>query len=1052
MPVFSGTPVAISRVLGQVDQDDPTNLPVGCAAVCLNTDFTRDSTGGALSATTRAGNCLIMQGAPSPGTGFWDFQYEPESATDPFFQQMLRFTLSGVLEYEKPAGTGRMAPVPAGMFAPPAQSHKIDAQAGNIVWSGYSNLKTPTAGCSGYNPKTLNLDPLGMKPYGWQWLPATLVYAKEVACPSNQNSGIQGNGHTYQALNNGYTGPLEPVWPVGPLAEGATVVEVLSKAQIAAGLTPVTWQEMTMVIADRLPAPPAPALALAGGGAFPSARTVYILLTFLNGMGETVAGAVASITTTAASQEVKVAIPTLVSLPGWLAELVAPYAISSVNVYEAGVASGDPAPAQSAYELAGNGALGSTVTVTETASGVTVPTINSARITPGQLPTPTQAAALTRAPAGGTFAAGRDVWIRLSYSNNNGETPLGPSNSIVNTLLHDAVEVNLAELPDAQQYPQLVKVNVYEADVATGRAEPPISAYALAMASTVGSTVTVTETATGRPPQTVNGTGPGGNIAADQAQGGINGTQGYRYAVPAWINRNETVSGFTQAAVSKYIVDEDGWQIAVFNVPLGPANVIGRIINWTVADSTQAGGFWWIGTVDLQIPTQNQVYPNSYLSDGIEIVPTVLLDNVTTSGTFNFTDQYLQESNNTTDRLRVTAPPQAVRVDYLTSCDRLALSGVPGYQSGVVISLGADYESFYGDTSPLPISTICGEVCWGCVEFRNQIYALRSQSGMVITPGTGDPASWDVKQRWGPTANSEGKGPCGPRAFACDGKVLVFVHRTGLYKFDGTSDPDLMVKEIPRMWATINWAAAQTICVAIDNDTHTVRILVPTGNSPAPNKEFCLSYLEGWEDPIHFYGYLQREASQEAARRWSFNDIGGFVVKRIQRTVANPQPLPLGPDGTDQLTSDFYQSQLAYTSTAPDGLVNARTPGRFDDNGAGIDWKYQTVSAKAMQKPSKPEGVVTQCVGFGSINVSFLAGRTKITDNAGPKKILRCLPMDLTPQGNVDYTRKPNRALDEYWSVLYDNGKQPGAWASVKGATVYVIPVKVARGSLDTGR
>ena len=196
MPTWAGIPVPIGRMLGQVDQDDPTNLPVGCAAVCKNVDFTRDATGAGLSATTRAGNCLIMQGVASPGTGLWDFQYEPEAADDPFFQQVLRFSLTGTLEREYPVGTGRMQAVPAGMFVPPAQSHKIDTQTANLVFSSYSDLKRPTAGCSGYNPKTLNIDPLGMKPFGWNWAPATYVYAGEVACPSISNSGQQGNGHT----------------------------------------------------------------------------------------------------------------------------------------------------------------------------------------------------------------------------------------------------------------------------------------------------------------------------------------------------------------------------------------------------------------------------------------------------------------------------------------------------------------------------------------------------------------------------------------------------------------------------------------------------------------------------------------------------------------------------------------------------------------------------------------------------------------------------------------------------------------------------------------
>lgn len=1037
MPVFSGTPVPIGRLLGQVDQDDPTNLPVGCAAVCLNTDFTRDSPG-VTSAGTRAGNNMIMKGAASPGTGLWDYQHEPISDTDPFFQMPLRFTLSGVLEEEYPVGTGHLRPIPAGLFSLPQNSHQLSTQAGNKVWSAYSNLFTPTAGLSCFNPKTRNLDPFGMKPYGWRWLPNTLVYKGEVATPSNSFAGPKGNGHTYQAQNTGTTGANEPAWPA---AESGTVVD-----------GGVTWKELTMVMANRLPAPDAPALQLAAGGAFPGGQTVSIYLTFTNGMGETVAGAVASIATTAAGQAVKVTIPALAGLAGWLGQLEAPYAITGVNIYEADVTTGNPAPAATSFQKAGGPyALGSTQLVTGTAaSGVYAPTINSARITPGQLPTPTVEPVCDRSPGSGAFAAGRDVYVAIAYANANGSTPIGPANSIINTLANDAVQVTLSQ-PD--EYPQLSQIQVYEADVPTGSAPPPKAVFRLVGSYAPTATVTITTAATGASPVTTNGTGPGGDIQADSESGGINNTQGYRYAVPCWINRNESFSGFTEAAVSKYIVDEDGWELAVFNVPVGPDNIVGRAINFTVADGTQAGGFWWIGLVNLDVPTQNQVYPNSFQSDGITIIPTVFLDNVTTSGTFNFTDAYLRSSNNTTDRLRVGAPPIGTRVDYLTSCDRLAVCGVAGWQSGVVISLGADYESFYGDTSPLPIPSLKGERAWGCVEFRNQIYVMREQSAFVITPGTGDPASWNAEPRWGPTADAEGMGPCGPRAFAACGKFIIFVDRKGVYKYDGTGAPDLMTKEIPRMWGWINWAAKLTISVAIDEDTHTVRIQVPVGGSAIPNMEFCLSYLEGWLNPIHFSTYGQKEVTLEACRRWSFNNVSAFLCKRILRTVPNPPPLPLAPDGTTQTTSDFYLSQLAYTSTASDGLVNARTPGRYDDNGSGIDWWYQTVSAKAMQKPSKPEGVVTSARGYGSIQVGFIPGRKRIDGPDARRNILWCLqPIDLSPDSSVDFTRKPPRAMNEYWSVVYTNGKQAGSWASIKNLTAYVIPVKVARGSLDTGR
>jgi hypothetical protein len=1053
VPVWSGVAVPYTRLLGQVDQDDPTNLPVGCAAVCLNTDFTRDSPG-VTAAGVRAGNCMTAKGAASPGTGLWDFQYEPVSASDAYFQMLTVFRLNGMSEYEKPAGSGRLIATPAGMFVPPANSHRIDTQAGNILWSGYSNLINPTAGCSGFNPKTLTIDPLGMKPFGFRWQPGLYVYAGEVVTPSNQSAGPQGNGHTYQAQNSGWTAVAAGNEPVWPLTEGGTVLE----APVAAGQLGVTWKELTMVMANRIAVPEAPAAVVtAGGGTWPGGQDVYLIYTFVNGMGETTAGPSQKLTAVPAASTIAATVPTLASLPGWEQGLAAPYAITGVNVYVAAVTTGAQAPPQSQYELynLSPAALGTIVNVlSASVSGIEPPSINSARITPGQLPAPTSEAVLTRDSGAGAFPAGRDIWVRLSFSNTNGETPLGPSNSIINTLANDAVQVTLSQ---PAEFPQLKIINIYEADVATGAAEPPISAYARVGAYAPTATATITTTATGAPPVTVNGTGPGGNITADTEDGGINETQGYRYAVPCWINRNETFSGFSQAAVSKYIVDEDGWEISVFNVATGPANIVGRAINWTTADSTQGGGFWWIGLVNLQVPSQNIVYPNSYLSDGITIIPTVFLDNVTTKGTFNFTDQYLESSNNTTDRLRVNSnpaftQPSAVRVNYLKSCDRLSLALVPGYESGLVISLGADYESYYGDTSPVPIPTNSGEKCWGAVEFRNVIYAMRERSGVVITPGTGDPASWDVKERWGASEDSEGVGPCGSRAFASNGQFIIFVHRSGIYRYEGTADPDLMTKEIPRMWGAINWAAAQTIAVCIDGDTHTVRIQVPVNGSMIPNLEICLSYLEGWLNPIHFSSYAAKEITQEAGRRYSFNDFSAYVVKRIQRKIANPQPLPLGPDGTTQLTSDFNISQLAYTTTDPSGIINARTPGRYDDNETGIDWKYQGISASAMQKPCKAEGVTVSARGYGPVNVAFVAGRQSVTSNVGPKKIVRMRPMDLVPDQPGDITRKaPRTSTSEYWSILFDNGKQPGVWASVKKYIGYVIPVKAARGALDRG-
>ena len=53
------------------------------------------------------------------------------------------------------------------------------------------------------------------------------------------------------------------------------------------------------------------------------------------------------------------------------------------------------------------------------------------------------------------------------------------------------------------------------------------------------------------------------------------------------------------------IIDEDGWEIGVFNVPLGRPMSSAGLFPSPARDSSQAGPFDWIGNVNLQVPSQN---------------------------------------------------------------------------------------------------------------------------------------------------------------------------------------------------------------------------------------------------------------------------------------------------------------------------------------------------------------------------------------------------------------------------------------------------------------
>lgn len=802
-----------------------------------------------------------------------------------------------------------------------------------------------------------------------------------------------------------------------------------------------------MVMANRLPPPSAPALTVGGGGAFPANQDVYIAISQTNNQGESLPSVAAVAVDVAANASVSVAIPALADLPGWESELASAYIPNGANVYVANVATGAAAPPLSSYRRFNSSpaALGANVVVTGPGTGAATPQRCSARITPGQLPTPDVMPDIERDPGAGMFPAGRDVYVRQTYTNDVGETMAGPANVVVNTVANDGVQVTIAvpEDENGNALYDIVSVGLYECDVPTGTPAPPATEFQLVGYYLAGATPVITAAAGGANPPEENSTGPGGAIVADTATGGPGNQQGYRYAACLFMNQNETVSGFTLASVIRYDVDEDGWELAFFNIPIGPGNVVARLIAPTVADGVQAGPFNWLGVINLILPSQNVVYPMATNVNGVEQSATAIFDNVTRSATFNFDDDFLLNGNNVDDRTDILPPFQPVRIDFLKSINALAYTGVKGYTGGGLISIPGDPESVYADSGALPFPSD-GQRCYGFTDaYRSVICALREEGGYIVQPNTGNPSTWTVVRRW------SDYGPCGFRAWAANGKFICFVHRSGFYRYT-EGDPDLISKEIPRQWSTINWAAAEQIAVTIDEDTHTVRIQVPVGASMVNNAEFCLSYLEGWQNPIHFSTFSGREISMDAARRWSFNDVAATMCIRMNRTLPPGPAFVDGPDWTTMPDASYRASQLLYCSSGYDGTIQARTPGVYSDNGAGIDWHWETTSAALMQAVCKPEGFNLNVIGHGTIYAYFLPARTRLNGPADQQKlIVKMQPIALENGQQTGITRKCPPRVNEFWRVAFTNGKQPGAWASLKQMTVYVIPFSGGRDAGD---
>lgn len=320
--------IEFSRWLGLVDEDDPTNLPMGCAAKAQNCRFNLTEV------ETRFGIQTAIQGInKSPITGLLGCAYTPESVIESYFQAFLLYDYTGALQIENPAGTGCATAITGPLVTLPARSHMIGTQAYNRAWMSYSNLLTPTAFPSVYDLKTKQLLPYGMKPVGFGWYAGAQVLVGECCTPSQLQSGVTvavSNGHLYICTQAGTTGNVQPTWTA---TEGETYNDGGAK-----------WKEQTPVLANALPVPASPALSQAGGGAFDATDDVYIVITLLNDVGESLPSIPVFLTPSGSSTTVNVQIPTLASLAGWMQGLPAPYVPNGANVYAAVVGHGGPPP------------------------------------------------------------------------------------------------------------------------------------------------------------------------------------------------------------------------------------------------------------------------------------------------------------------------------------------------------------------------------------------------------------------------------------------------------------------------------------------------------------------------------------------------------------------------------------------------------------------------------------------------------------------------------------------------------------------------------------
>lgn len=901
---FDGAlPHEIERFSSLCEQDDPTNLPLGVSPWARNVKFHLTSVRTRDGIQNKWGFSLPDGGAV---TGLASLKIGQN--TD--LQVPVALSTLGQLFIETPAGSGNAAQVKGPLVSIPENSSMQVAAADAKGFLAFTDLRNSLASPAVYNPVLKTLDPLSMKLVGQLWAKNTQYYVGEMICPATP---VGGNGHSYRCTVAGVSGNVQPAFPI---TEGGVV-----------GDGGVTWKETTPLMAQAIPVPVAPTVTRnAGAGTFAVGRDVYIVITLVNGIGETVTSVAYKFVNTVLNDQFVVTSPVITQL--WIQALLAPYAVTGYNLYEADVATGTAAPALSAYTKVNVGvvAIGTPTSVNTTGAGAAPPLTNGALIVPA------------------------------------------------------------------------------------------------------------------------------GNICA-----------GLRYMVVLFVNRNGYISGMTQAFVVSYNSPTNGFQLYVPYIPVGPSNTVARICCFTPAGQlnqlagtgiSNAGPYFFI------LPAKQYLGNNFQLSNvpggvtiadvvnGVQETSTLIADNVTTSATFNFDDNYLKSTLNDVSAFfrKIQVPPSS-DVYYSQTLKR-NFYAVDAFRSGWYVSLAGDLESVYGDTGLVQAAENNGENRTAVREFAGVVYLMKEKSGHVMSPSTDDPSTWGVVQQW------SGSGPCGPRAVDTCTNFMCYVHRSGVYIFEG-GQPYRISKEIPITWSGINWAYEQAIWVMIDDETREIRIGVPFGQSTVPNIVLKLNYeeLPSWSPPsfappIHFSQISGKEIAGGECYKWSVDEIEANLAIRAERTLANP------PKTMDLPT---IQSQILYASSNADGQVSAIIPGVYDDNGSGIDSVYETVCPQDapkggnLMRPNQLRGVQANIAGYGQGSIEVLALRAKDPKQGGT-------PLVGTSKANVGSVlklKKPwiagipyscgGNMTNERMRLRISNNKQPGVWFDLQWACIYANPVSGAR-------
>lgn len=468
----------------------------------------------------------------------------------------------------------------------------------------------------------------------------------------------------------------------------------------------------------------------------------------------------------------------------------------------------------------------------------------------------------------------------------------------------------------------------------------------------------------------------GASNVADSASTG-NVAAGLRYGIVLYKTRN----GYITAPQGPFSwTAAGGKQVTVSNLPIGPEQVVARIVAFTVAGGSNAGPYFYIGT------------PATI--GGVNETSTIVGDNVSTSATFNFDDVYLSASTDCTSTLRkILLSPQG-GVWYSPTTRRLIWWGDSSQPSLLRLSEPDDPETVLGDTGLINVAENNGQRVTACFEYRSQLYAAKEHSLHLITSNSGDPATWMVQEI------VRKAGVAGPRAVDVCGDFFFIAHRSGAYVCNG-GDPVLVSLEIQPLWQRINWEYGHLIWVHIDTESRQVRVGVPLDQSTVPNAILKVDYQEDWNPPI---AVSRLSINEHAApgRKWSMDDLAAYSGLRFERLMTAPEG-GVG-DAMGSIDNRLATSQVLLASASADGMVNAIDPNATSDNGQPIRSWYQTAFLSSTEDSTGNSlgmqdlgGVTGSLDGQGIVQVDAIPSRPN--RQARPLRTLL-----LSPQAPGDFT------------------------------------------------